>query len=391
MNRAQLSPGVDRCRRALWDAGHQAYPVGGCVRDLLLGRQPLDWDVTTSALPDQVLALFPGAVPTGVRHGTVTLPDPEGDIEITTFRAEEGYSDARHPDQVRFGVSLEKDLARRDFTVNAMALDRDGTVIDPFGGQADLAAGRLRCVGEAERRFREDALRMFRAVRFAAQLGFGLNEEMTGAIRCNAGRSAALSAERVRTEMERTLLSPRPGLTRMFFELGLMQRWAAGAPGELSALAALPAEAALRWAGLCGALLDARAISAAGEFLTQLRLDGRTVRACTGGEAVRRGGLPADGRGWRHALAQYGPAACRAAAAMEGAPTLAWLDALLAENPCVSVGQLALSGGELAGLGYSGAQIGRAQRRLLEHVLDRPEDNCRRRLLALLDEPEAEP
>ncbi len=389
MDFSQLSAGVDRCCRALWGAGHEACPVGGCVRDLLLGRRPLDFDVATSALPEQVLALFPGAVPTGLRHGTVTLPDPGGDIEITTFRAEEDYSDARHPDRVRFGVSLERDLERRDFTVNAMALDRDGSVIDLFGGRADLEARVLRCVGEPDRRFREDALRMFRAVRFAAQLDFTLEEGVVRSIRRNAPRCAALSAERVRAEVERTLLSPRPGLARAFFTLGLMARWAPGTPGPLDGLAALAAEPLLRWAGLCGALLDAGAVADAGAFLTALRLDGRTARACAGGEALRRSGLPEDARGWRRALARCGGDACRAAAAMEGADALARLDALLAQRPCVTVGQLALSGGELARLGYAGPEIGEVQRRLLAHVLDRPEDNRPERLLELLQGPKA--
>ena len=205
-----VPPHAAACCRRLWEAGYEAYPVGGCVRDLLLGRTPPDWDVTTSALPEQVMALFPGAVPTGLRHGTVTLPTRGGPVEVTTFRTEGGYADGRHPDAVSFRATLREDLARRDFTVNAMALDRDGTVIDPFGGRADLAARLLRCVGDPALRFREDALRMFRAVRFSAQLDFALCDDLPPAIRANAGRASALSAERVHGELEAILLSPRP-------------------------------------------------------------------------------------------------------------------------------------------------------------------------------------
>ena len=382
-----VPPHAAACCRRLWEAGYEAYPVGGCVRDLLLGRTPPDWDVTTSALPEQVMALFPGAVPTGLRHGTVTLPTRGGPVEVTTFRTEGGYADGRHPDAVSFRATLREDLARRDFTVNAMALDRDGTVIDPFGGRADLAARLLRCVGDPALRFREDALRMFRAVRFSAQLDFALCDDLPPAIRANAGRASALSAERVHGELEAILLSPRPERAGLLFRWGLMARWAGGEPGPLDGLAALPAERPVRWAGLCAALSEAGAIRDPGEFLTALRADGRTRRACEAGAALWASGLPRDHRGWRHALAAHGPDACRAAAAMEGAGTLAGLDALLSSRPCVTAGGLALSGGDLAALGLSGADIGRAQRRLLSHVLDRPEDNRRERLLDLLDLP----
>lgn len=385
----QLPPSVCRCCRALWQAGFEAYPVGGGVRDLLLGRQPLDWDVTTSAQPEQVTVLFPRAVPTGLRHGTVTLPTGDGPIEVTTFRTEGVYSDGRHPDAVRFDATLEQDLARRDFTVNAMALNRDGTVIDLFGGLEDLTARRLCCVGDPDRRFREDALRMLRAVRFSAQLKFELDGGLTASIRRNAHRAAALSAERVQTEVERTLLSPWPGLVRGFFELGLMAPWADGLPAAVIPLSALPSKRLERWAGLCGALLKTGAISSAEAFLRSLRLDGRTLRACAAGESLWRSGLPQDDRQWRHALAQYGPDPCRAAAAMESPAPVAALGRVTAAVPCVTVGQLALSGEELVRLGFSGPAVGRAQRRLLAHVLDYPEDNRADRLTALLEQDPA--
>ena len=160
-----IPAGVAALLDTLRGAGCEAHPVGGCVRDLLLGRTPGDYDVCTSARPEQVMALFPRTLPTGLRHGTVTVLTESGAVEVTTFRREGGYADGRRPDGVRFDVGLAEDLSRRDFTVNAMALSTEGEVIDPSGGQADLARRQIRCVGDTDRRFAEDALRMLRAVR----------------------------------------------------------------------------------------------------------------------------------------------------------------------------------------------------------------------------------
>ena len=168
----KLSAGARECLERLKSAGYAAYPVGGCVRDVLLGREPGDVDICTAAHPEAVMALFPRAVPTGIVHGTVTIPTEDGNVEITTFRRDGDYADARHPDSVSFDAGLLEDLRRRDFTVNAMAMDSDGEVIDPLGGRKDLRSKIIRCVGEVDRRFSEDALRMLRGVRFAAQLGF---------------------------------------------------------------------------------------------------------------------------------------------------------------------------------------------------------------------------
>ena len=208
----QVPEGVRACCATLWMAGEEACPVGGCVRDSLLGRTPGDWDVATSARPETVQTLFLHTLPTGLRHGTVTVLLGGMSLEVTTFRREEGYSDGRRPDRVVFGVGLREDLSRRDFTINAMALLPDGTIADPFGGQADLTAEQIRCVGEAEARFREDALRMLRAVRFAAQLGFTLEEQTADALVGEAERLDQVSGERVRAELEKALIAPRPEL-----------------------------------------------------------------------------------------------------------------------------------------------------------------------------------
>lgn len=189
--------------RRLNAAGFLGYAVGGCVRDSLRGETPADWDICTDAEPAQTASVFADCrtVMTGVRYGTVTVILDGAPYEITTFREEHGYSDSRHPDGVSFLRSLEDDLARRDFTVNAMAADLDGRVIDCFGGAEDLRRGMIRCVGDPVQRFTEDALRMLRALRFAARLGFSVAPETEAAIHALCGRLQAVAPERLRKEL----------------------------------------------------------------------------------------------------------------------------------------------------------------------------------------------
>ena len=322
-----LHSGSVDCLEKLRGAGFAAYPVGGCVRDLLLGRAPGDVDVCTSARPEEVMALFPDAIPTGIRHGTVTVLTPTGPVEVTTFRREEGYGDSRHPDAVTFDVGLTGDLSRRDFTMNAMAMDADGTVIDPFGGRGDLARGLIRCVGEPDRRFGEDALRMFRAVRFAAQLGFAIDGETRAAMARHASGAEKVSRERIKGELEKTLLSPWPERAGDMIQLGLLAHLFTPQEGwDLAGLAALPSTPEARWRGFC---------TAAGFPITALPVERKLRRAV---ERPEEGLIPT----------------------------------------------LALSGGELMALGLTGAEIGRAQREMARHVLDHPEDNRKEALLALL-------
>jgi tRNA nucleotidyltransferase/poly(A) polymerase len=193
----------------LTDAGHQAALVGGCIRDLVSGTVPDDWDVATSAPPEQVVALFPGATWEN-RFGTVTVHTPDRPVEVTTFRSESAYRDARHPDDVRWGQSLTEDLDRRDFTINAMAWVAPGILVDPHGGQADLQARVLRAVGDPDQRLGEDALRLLRAARFAATLDLTIDPATTAAIRRHAPSAERLSGERVRDELLRMLRSPLP-------------------------------------------------------------------------------------------------------------------------------------------------------------------------------------
>lgn len=201
--------------------GFEAYAVGGCVRDSVLGRTPLDWDITTSAKPAQVKKLFSRTVDTGIRHGTVTVLMGREGFEVTTYRIDGVYEDARHPKEVRFTGNLLEDLRRRDFTINAMAYNEKSGLIDAFGGLEDLERGQIRCVGNAQERFAEDALRMLRSVRFCAQLGFTVAEETQTAAGELAGNLARVSAERIQAELVRLLVSDHPEALLMAYTTGL--------------------------------------------------------------------------------------------------------------------------------------------------------------------------
>lgn len=322
-----LDPWAVDCLHTLAGAGYAAYPVGGCVRDLLMGRAPGDVDVCTSARPEEVMALFPRAVPTGIQHGTVTVPTPGGNVEITTFRRDGSYADARHPDAVAFDVGLTEDLSRRDFTVNAMALTEIGTVIDPFGGQEDLKNRVIRCVGDPDKRFSEDALRMLRAVRFSARLGFAIEPATAAAMRRNAPLVARVSRERVKAEMEKTLLSDAPEKIGEMVEAGLLDHLHSVEKGiDFTPLSALPATAGDRWRGFCA-------------------LTGFPITA-----------LPVERKLRREV-----------------------------EHPELDViPTLALSPRDLMELGLAGPAISAAQKRLALHVLDHPGDNTPERLKELL-------
>ena len=210
-----------RILQILHENGYEAYVVGGCVRDSILGRIPGDWDITTSASPEQVKALFPRTIDTGIQHGTVTVMDGKEGFEVTTYRIDGAYEDCRHPKEVVFTSSLTEDLKRRDFTINAMAYSRESGLVDEFGGLADLENRKIRCVGNPEERFGEDALRMMRAVRFAAQLGFELTQDVKDAIRKMADALDFVSAERIQAELVKLLVSPNPHWIRLAYECGI--------------------------------------------------------------------------------------------------------------------------------------------------------------------------
>ena len=383
-----VPPEVDAVLAVLRGKGHEAFPVGGCVRDSLLGQVPGDWDVCTSALPEEVLAAFPAdnTVPTGLRHGTITVLSGGKPIEVTTFRTEEGYSDSRRPDSVTFVRSLAEDLMRRDFTVNAMALDESGNVIDRFGGQDDLRAHTIRCVGEPAARFREDALRILRALRFASKLDFTIEAETARAAADLKPRLAALSAERVWKELSGILMGPGCGrvlreyggiLTQVLPELG-----AAGISRRSAAISAAPTDLCLRLSLLLYGLDSQKADG----VLRRLRCDNasrlRTLRLLSAltvplpASRVERL-QAAQTLGWADALLVFGLRDKKAASE---------LSALKGGNPCLTVRDLAVSGDDLLKLGVSaGAAVGSLLKKLLNAVWRKDAENTRESLLRLAE------
>jgi len=207
--------------RTINEAGYEAYAVGGCVRDRLLNKEPDDYDITTSATPDVIKGLFRRTIDTGIEHGTVTVMMGSVGYEITTYRIDGKYEDNRHPSSVSFTRSLKEDLLRRDFTINAMAYNDEDGLVDPFNGRQDLIDGIVRCVGNPMERFNEDALRIMRAVRFSAQLGYVIEDETKAAMRALSDNLKDVSAERIHTELVKLLCSKHPENIRTAYELGL--------------------------------------------------------------------------------------------------------------------------------------------------------------------------
>lgn len=217
----QLPEKVKYIIDTIMEAGYEAYAVGGCIRDSILGREPDDWDITTSASPYQVKELFPRTIDTGLQHGTVTvMMDKEG-FEVTTYRIDGEYEDARHPKEVIFTSNLIEDLKRRDFTINAMAYNEKNGLIDVFEGMEDIHRKVIRCVGSPMERFTEDALRMMRAVRFSAQLGYEIEAETAEAIKVLAPNLSKISAERIQTELVKLVMSPNPDFLRIAYDAGI--------------------------------------------------------------------------------------------------------------------------------------------------------------------------
>ncbi len=219
--RIQLPAKVHNIINTLEEAGYEAYAVGGCIRDCVLGRTPDDWDITTSAKPEEIKCLFPRTVDTGIKHGTVTVLLGGEGFEVTTYRIDGAYEDGRHPTEVTFTASLKEDLRRRDFTINAMAYNDRNGLADLYGGLADIEKQVIRCVGDAKERFEEDALRMLRAVRFSAKLGYRIEESTGEAIKALAPNLQKISAERIQVELVKLVTSPHPDYLRTAYELGI--------------------------------------------------------------------------------------------------------------------------------------------------------------------------
>ncbi len=416
----------------LRDNGYEGYIVGGCVRDMLLGRQPEDWDITTSALPHEVKALFRRTIDTGIQHGTVTvMVDKEG-YEVTTYRVDGTYSDGRHPDQVTFTPSLTEDLKRRDFTINAMAYDPQTGLVDEFGGQGDLRRGMIRCVGKAIDRFSEDALRMLRAIRFCAQLGFDIDEEAMAAIRVLAKNLEKVSRERVQVELTKLLLSPRPERIGLVYESGLAPfvgeefacvgggaartREESARTGKEFARVGIPAlshripgKKYLRWA----AFLRNAGPEQAKMVLKGLKLDNDTIAKVQ--TLVSWYSLPLEGEkpGIRRTMSAMGPElygdlldlkealgeangvwpAEESGSQESGAGGISLEQIreksreILADGDCLTLKELAVSGRDVMEAGnISGPSVGKYLSRLLELVLEEPGRNTREYLLQHLSE-----
>ena len=374
----------------LQSRGHLAYLVGGCVRDIILGVQPQDWDICTSALPGEVLEIFSDARPTGIQHGTVTVYINSRAVEVTTFRADGSYADHRHPDAVSFVGDLNADLNRRDFTMNAIALPPDGLVADPFGGVSDIEHRLIRCVGNPEARFEEDALRMFRALRFSARLGFDIEAETMAAIRKKAPLAAAIAAERVRDEVEKIIMTTAPQTIYTLISLGLLDHYLDARPADgalFERLNKLPRKALLRWCGLCAILRQFGCIPSASDFLYHLKLDSRTIRCCSQAENMLSRPRPASRAEWKRYLNRFGvdSVTCAAACfdALEGGQLSRELKSVIKSGECFSMRHLAVTGDDLLELGLRGREVGEMLRFLLDYVIEYPENNKRELLLCL--------
>lgn len=423
--------------RLLRQVGHLAYVVGGCVRDALLGRTPKDWDICTSATPEEMQRIFSGyhVVETGLKHGTLTVVLHHVPYEVTTFRVEEGYADHRHPDQVRFVHDVREDLARRDFTVNAMAWSPEEGLVDAFGGREDLRAGIIRCVGDPYTRFGEDALRILRALRFASTYAFQIDGDTAAAIHALHPTLCHVAAERIRVELGKLLCGQAAAeilrqypdvLHTVLPETQAMFGFEQHSPYHrydvwehtLHALKAAEAEETLRWAVLLHdtgkpeafTLDDAGTGHAYGHAkisrdkaesaMARLKMDRATWEDVT--TLVERHDipLPPDRRTMKRRLRQLGERRLRLLIQLQRADALGTgtrvpqeveqmtqertqtLKTLLAEDACVSLRQLQVNGRDLLAAGIpAGKILGQTLERLLEEVMEETLPNQREPLL----------
>lgn len=432
----QLPEKVQQIIQTLQSHGYEAYAVGGCVRDSLLGRTPEDWDITTSALPEETKALFDRTFDTGIEHGTITVLLGKEGFEVTTYRIDGKYEDSRHPSEVTFTRSLSEDLLRRDFTINAMAYNDEDGIVDLFGGIEDLEKHIIRCVGNAEARFGEDALRMMRAVRFSAQLGFEIEEETRKAIQKLAVNLENISAERIQVELIKLLVSPHPEQIRLAYELGItavmlpefdrMMETEQETPhhcycvGEhtIAALQNCPSDKILRLTMLFHDMgkpskktMDEKGVAhfkghapvsevIAKEVMHRLKFDNDTLRKVAKLVYYHDLRMPATPQNVRRAMNRIGVELFPCYLQVRRADTLAQslymrekklenikeieeiYQQILESGQCVTLKELAVKGSDLIGLGIErGPRIGETLNRLLEIVLEEPEKNQKEQLL----------
>ncbi|MBQ8600547.1 MAG: CCA tRNA nucleotidyltransferase [Clostridia bacterium] len=381
----QIPKEIDEILRRLESAGYEAYLVGGCVRDRCMGKEPHDYDVTTSAFPNEMKRVFitERVIETGLKHGTLTVLTAIGGVEITTFRQEGSYSDHRHPDQVQFTRALKEDLARRDFTVNAMAMDRRGVIADPFGGQADLADGIIRCVGDPRRRVEEDALRILRGLRFSSRLGFAIAEETAAAMEEKAPLLHFIAQERIFSELCGLVLGKdcaavlhrhRRVVQTVLPELSL--------DGALERLKGTPAKETLRFAAL---LMDSGE-ETAGVVLSRLKVPTAFRKEVL--LFIRESPKPCEKtkKAVHARCARIGAEAFLKLAVFWGkdefyAQTVAELKK---EKACLSLKELAVDGKDIQALGYSGTAVGQALNILFEKVITEELPNQKELLLSYI-------
>ena len=381
-----LPPYILACIQRLEDHGEEAYVVGGSLRDALLGIDPHDYDLATSAPPERTAELFSDhrVIETGLQHGTVTVLCDGNPVEITTFRVDGKYSDARHPDQVTFTRRITEDLARRDFTVNAMAYHPTRGLIDPFGGREDLEHSLLRAVGDPQKRFEEDALRIMRAFRFSAQLGFDIEDAtLRGCVLSKFGLTN-IARERITTEFLKLLvaLDPEPALRKLIDSALIPFITKEYSPNveHLFLMARAPHEECARLALFLSGTDKEHALS----LLRELKLSNKQITStCTILSSMKQSvKTPADARRLIASCGVYAPLAIRLSILLGNSPTdaVSWVE----ENraPC-TVAQLSVSGRDLMTLGIAGKDIGTILQALLSAVLEDPSLNQRDRLLTL--------
>ena len=436
--RIQLPEKVNTIIHTLQAHGYEAYAVGGCVRDSILGRVPDDWDITTSATPLETKSLFSKTFDTGIEHGTITVLIDKDAFEVTTYRVDGKYEDSRHPSEVTFTRSLSEDLLRRDFTINAMAYNDKEGLVDIFGGMQDLESKIIRCVGNAKARFGEDALRILRAVRFAAQLGFQIESSTREAIAVLAPTLANISAERIQVELIKMLVSPNPTLMRTAYELGITKvilpefdemmvttqetphhKYSVG-EHTLKAIEGIRADKVLRLTMLFHDIAkpmmktvdekgvahfkmhDVKGAEMTKQILRRLKFDNDTMNKVVKLVQYHDYRMPAEPKNVRKAMNKIGEDLFPYYLEVREADTLAQSEYLqgeklqnikdvrhcyediLAKKECVSLRTLAVTGSDLIENGMKpGKEIGIVLNKLLEIVIERPEYNTKDKLLEI--------